>query len=190
MDTALSPGFARMTYDGASGVHHMITPLNIVLPATPGLEPDITPKGGVATGAEAALTGFYTALLEFFGSDQDLGLVEIYTVDDTTGEGTFIYGFNLGLTGTNGGASVKYRQASLTTKLTNGKTGRLLVMDSPLTLNLNIFAPFAPGTPEREIADYLISADSVFYGRGNAYPFSPLRLLTKDNDALRARGGL
>lgn len=190
MDTSLSPGFVRITYTGITGVHHAIVPTNFAGVPTPGVEPDLDPLGGVAVGAVEAVTTYITAWGAGLGGSQLIGLVEIYAVDVYSGEGTFIYGFDADTAGSGAGDGIGLSQATLSTKLVNGRTGKVVWMDGIMPVNTKLFPPFSPGYFLDVMADYLISSDSIFYGRGNAYPFGVISATAKTSDVSRKRKGL
>lgn len=190
MDTSLAPAFVRITYDGLTGPHHSIVPVNIDPSAVSGVEPNIIPKSGTPVSAETAITGYVDIWKLMLMTGQNIGLCEIYKVDAVTGEGTFLWGFDLATTGNISGAGEAYRGVSLTWKLINGRTGRTVVLENNYPVDQEVLPPYTALSPERLLSDYMISGDSIFYGRGNAYPFAPIRLVTKSYDALRTRAGL
>jgi len=190
MDTALAPGFARTTYNGARGVHHMITPLNISPSAAAGVDPTVTLKDTTTLSAENAMRDFWGVVKAQMGNDQTMGLCEIYKVDALTGEGTFLWGFDLDLVGGRTIAGVAMSMATMSFKLVNGRIYKLTVMDTPAPANQKDYAPYFVGGEYEAISDYIISGESPVYGRGNAYPFASIALTTKTSDALRAREGL
>jgi len=190
MDTSLSPGFVRVTYTGLSGVHHAITPINFAGTPTAGVEPDLLPLSGVAAGAVTLIGSYITAWKTGLGSSQLIGLVEIYAVDPDTGEGTFIFGFDAATAGSGSGDGISLAMATLSVKLVNGRVGRVTWMDGIFPVNTKQHPPFTSGYFLATMADYLISSDSIFYGRGNAYPFGTISATGKTSDVSRKRRGL
>lgn len=190
MDTGLAPAFARITYTGETGIHHAIIPVNIDAGATPGVEPDLILKDASTIGGEAGVTAYVDLWKEFLVNTQDIGLCEFYKVDPTTGEGTFLYGFNIGTTGFGAGAGQAKIGLQMTFKLVNGRVFRALAMEGNTLADVDQRPPYLALSPQREFSDYVCGASSIVYGRGNSYPFAPLRLLSKEYDALRKRTGL
>jgi hypothetical protein len=190
LDTALSPGFARTTYTGLSGVHHLILPINIDPAAVAGTQPDVTLKNGTTTPVEAVLNDFWEVAAEIMADDQHIGLCEVYKVNATTGEGTFLWGFDLDMVGASGGAGVEMGMMTLSFKLINGRTYKFVLLDTPAVPNQKVYPPFASGGSIEAMAAYAVAATSPIYGRGNAYPFAPIAWTTKTSDALRSREGL
>ena len=191
MDRSLAPGFARSTYTGVGGVHHMITPINLQAGWVSGENPDVMLKSGDLLDAEAAIQAFLEVYALLLATSQHIGLVEIYAVDPGTGEGTFVYGWDAAVTGTGpGGSAVPKVGTQITYKLVNGRTYRLLAMENDIGQDVNQYPPFGVGSPQAVISGFVCGADSPVYGRGNAYPFAPMRLVTKEYDALRKRTGL
>lgn len=189
MDTALAPAFSRWTYTGASGIHHGIVPVNIVDGWVAGTEPDLRLKDGTTLGYIEAMTNFIASWKKFAASNQNIGLAEIYAVDADTGEGTFVFGFDLATSG-EVGTSVAKLGTQITFKLVNGRTYRALWMENSVAQDTQQFPPFADASPQKLFSEYAVDDASIIYGRGNAYPFAPMRLLSKEYDALRKRTGL
>lgn len=190
MDKALAPGFARTTYDGDSGIHHHITPLNIVGTPVPGADPTVQLKDTTTTSAETAMRDYWTNVGELLASDQHVGLCEIYAVDPDTGEGTFLWGFDVNIEGGSGAGGVAMSQMTLSFKLVNGRVYKLVLLDTPAAPNQKDYAPYLVGGNVEAVATYIVSGDSPVYGRGNAYPFASIAFTTKTSDALRSREGL
>jgi len=190
MDKALAPGFARTTYTGDTGVHHHITPLNIVDGWTAGTDPSVTLKDTTTVAASVAMTDYWDVIRELLAEEQNIGLCEIYAVDADTGEGTFIFGFNLALTGNVAADGTDMGMMTLSLKLTNGKGARVVLLDTPFAANLKVRPPFDALTPIDIATEYLVGGTSPYYGRGNSYPFAPIALTTKTSDVLRKREGL
>lgn len=190
MDTGLAPGFARWTYTGATGAHHGLLPVNLVDGWVSGTEPMLTNKGGTDITAIAAVTEYIDNWKALVGNDQNIGLCEIYSVDPDTGEGTFVFGFDLATTGSSGGTSAAKRGMQITFKLTNGRVFRAAFMETGIAADVDQRPPFTALSGQAVFSDYVVSDDSIVYGRGNAYPFAPIRLLSKEYDVLRKRTGL
>lgn len=190
MDTSLSPGFARITYTGITGVHHAIIPVNVPSTAVGGVEPELTKKDATTQLAGDAITDFVNLWKAVLSTTQHIGLCEVYKVNPTTGEGTFLWGFDLDTNGSNSGAAEEFRSTVITFKLTNGRIARLTWLDNSYPVDEKVYPPFSAASPEDVFADYLVSGDSIYYGRGNAYPFAPISLTTKTFDPLRTRAGL
>ncbi len=190
MDRSLAPGFARWTYTGAGGVHHGILPVNLEPGWVAGSEPNVLSKDGSSVGFVDAMTGFIDAWKNLASTNQNIGLAEVYAVDPDTGEGTFVFGFDLGTVGLNATPSAAKLGTQVTFKLTTGGTYRALWMENGTLQDVDVRPPFVPTSPHGLFAGYAISDASIIYGRGNAYPFAPMRLLTKEYDALRKRTGL
>lgn len=190
MDKSLAPGFARITYDGATGVHHAVVPVNLKAGWVSGVEPLITLKDASDVLAEDVIGDYVDAWKGMLMNSQNIGLCEVYAVDPDTGEGTFVYGFDLNTTGDLVGAGLAYRSVILTYKLTNGRTARVYVLENNYPVDEVVIPPYTVASPERIFSDYLKSDFSAYYGRGNAYPFAPISLHTKTFDPLRTRAGL
>jgi hypothetical protein len=190
MDTALAPGFARITYNGVTGIHHALFTINLETGWVAGTEPNILTKGGSSVLAETAIGNLMLVWLPFLHTSQQAGLCEIYAVDATTGEGTFVYGFDLAEVGSNAGTPVAMGGATLTLKLVNGRTHKSVWLDTPAPVNQKDYAPFSSGGIVEDYASWAVSPSSILYGRGNAYPFAAISFTTKTFDPLREREGL
>lgn len=190
MDRSLAPGFIRITYTGQHSPHHAIFPVNIDPDSVAGVEPQVALKDTTSVDVEDAVATMMTAWLPLLSSNQLVGLCEVYTVDVTTGEGRFIWGFDIDEVGGAGGDGVSLLMATFSFKLVNGRTYKTVVMENGFSVNTKVFAPY---TPEGVLDDYAVwacGASSLIYGRGNAYPFAPISATMKTSDALRKKAGL
>jgi len=190
MDKSLAPSFVRVTYTGAGGIHHAIIPVNIVDGWVAGVEPSLTQRDGTPVPATDGITDYVNAWRGLMTTSQNIGLAEVYAVDADTGEGTFVWGFNLATTGMQALASVAKVGLQMTFKLVGGGTFRSLTMEGPYAADLNLRPPYIVDDPDDVFSTYVCGDSSIVYGRDNTYPFAPLRFLTKEYDALRKRAGL
>jgi hypothetical protein len=190
MDKSLSPGFARTTYTGETGVHHHILPVNLDPSAVSGSDPALTLKDESTALASTVLGSYWNVAKELLSIGQNIGLCEIYKVNAATGEGIFLYGFDLGLEGTVAGTTIPMQMQTQSFKLTNGRIWKAVFMDAPFPVNQKLYPPFADGLAITVFADFVVSDLSPVYGRGNAYPFAPISFTTKTSDVLRKREGL
>jgi len=189
MDTSLSPGYIRQTYDGTLFPHHMVCPVNMDVAAAAGVEPDIILKDASSVGAIAGWAAFLALIKVFFPSTVHFGLAEIHTVDPTTGEDRFIFAWNAGVVGTAGGSAVVAGQAVFSFKTTLGSAYKLYLMESVTPVNLRFLPPYSDA-PNSNLSDFVVGDSSPVYGRKNSYPFVPVSLISKTNDKLRAQHGL
>lgn len=188
MDTSLAPGYAKMTYNGTLFPHHMTIPINFDGAPTPGEEPDLLLKTG-SDNAVDALTNYFEVMRPFFPATVAFGLCEIHSVDDTTGDDEFIFGFDVGLVGTSLVARVALAEDVYSFKLVNGGIYKLYLMEDVSPVNLKAFAPFPAGV-YGDLVDFVTGAASPVYGRSNSYPFAAIAQTTKTNDSLRKQNGL
>lgn len=189
MDTALAPGYIRQTYDGTLFPHHMTCPINIDPGVTPGVEPDITLKDASDLGVIAAWDAYLQLIKVFFPAAVHFGLAEVHTVDSVTGDDQFIFAWNAGVIGTAGGTQVAAGQAVFSFKTSLGSAYKLYLMESVTPVNLRLLPPYVDA-PNDNLSDFVVGNSSPVYGRGNAYPFVPVSLISKTNDALRKQQGL
>lgn len=190
MDTRLSEGFIRQTYKGDSGVHHSIFPINFSGTPTPGTEPILSQKDGTTVSAITGYADFLSHWLKAFDADTLFGLAEAYAVDPETGEGTFIFGWDVADNGAAAGSSVTLAQATFTYKTIGGGLVKLVAMEGIFGVNQKLVAPFAVDSVAAELAAYMSSGDAIIIGRDNTYAFAPISLTVKTSDALRKRVGL
>jgi hypothetical protein len=61
-------------------------------------------------------------------------------------------------------------------------------MEGRLAPNFKELPPYSIGLFS-DLSDFIVGASSPVYGRGNAYPFTPVSLLSKTNDKLRKQQG-
>jgi len=190
MDKTLAPGFFRTTYTGVGGIHHALVPVNLDPASVAGLEPDLIPKSGTPVGAVAAISSYINAWGGLLANTQNIGLVEIYKVNASTGEGTFLYGFDYGGAGAGSAPAIPLAMLTFTFKLVNGKVFRATVMEGIIAVNEKVFPPYSSPSAPHTFQEYVCGDDSVVYGRGNSYPFAPISITTKTSDSLRTREGL
>jgi len=190
MDTALSPGFARITYTGVTGIHHSMIPVNLQTGWVAGTEPNLIKKDATPDLAGTLISDYVDVWRGLLLTSQNIGLCEVYAVNSVTGEGTFVWGFDLARAGALVGTAAPYRLMLMTWKLTNGRTGRTYILENSYAVDGVAYPPYGVGSPEEDLAAYLCGDDSIFYGRGNAYPFAPISYHTKTFDPLRSRAGL
>lgn len=184
---SLSEGFARVTYTGASGVHHQIVPVNYDGTPVPGVEPTLTKKDATTVSATTGINDFLNEYGKFFPNTTNFGLVEFYTVDATTEERTFIWGLNANLNGTHGSPGIIWEMFTLTFKTIGGGSLKVVGMEASFSVNVYDAPPFTPGTPISDMALYVVSDDSIIIGRDNTYAFAPISFRTKTSDVLRKR---
>lgn len=189
MDTSLAPGYVRITYDGSLFPHHMTIPVNPDGTPTPGVEPDILLKGASSLGVEAAIAAFITVTLPFFKSTTGFGLAEMHTVDPTSGLDTFIWAWDVGLSGSGSGTNVPTGQTVFSFKTVAGGAYRLYLLEGLNAPNQKMLPPYPAGI-EKTLSDFVIGSTSPVYGRGNSYPLVPVSDVTKLNDKLRRQQGL
>ena len=189
MDTSLAPGYIRQTYNGVLFPHHMVCPVNIDPGVTPGVEPDITLKDASVLGVIAAWDAYLQIIKLYFSTVVNFGLAEIHTVDATTGLDQFIFAWDAGVLGTNGGSSVAAAQLVASFKTTIGSAYKLYLMETVVPVNTRNLPPFSL-SPNSDLVDFVTGDSSLVYGRKNAYPFVPVSIITKTNDKLRKQQGL
>jgi len=187
--TSLAPGFCRVTYNGTLFPHHMTIPVNYDGVPAAGEEPTLLTKDAASIGGVTGVGDMMSNIYPFFPSAVKFGLAEFHTIDETTGEDNFIFGFDLAGTGSGSVARVALQQKVTIYKTTNGGLYRLYMMESAQPINTKFYPPFGAGD-DTDLASYITGNDSIVYGRGNAYPFSVIATLTKTNDALRKQNGL
>lgn len=190
MANSLAEGFVRITYSNPWGSHHQILPVNFVGTPTAGVMPSFTTKDD---GTVTMLDGMADYLAEFrkwFNDDTVIGLVEAYAVNPTTEERTFIWGYDAGLFGADGGANVQYGMCTLSFKTIAGGVLKLVFMESVKPVNTKVFAPFTVDSVQEDMAAFITGDESFIIGRDNAYAFAAIAQTVKTSDALRKRAGL
>jgi hypothetical protein len=95
----------------------------------------------------------------------------------------FIYDVSLGIAGSDAGAVVVAEQCVITFRTSLGGLYRNYMMENMAAVNLAAYPPFS--TNYANIANFIMSDASFFYGRDNGKPTSVISLKTKTNDALR-----
>ena len=186
---SLAPGFARITYSGTLFPHHMTIPVNYSGTPTPGSEPTLVLKDSTTASGSDALYGLISVILPFFDDATHFGLAEFHAVDADTGEDSFLWAYNIGLTGTGSGANVATGQTIVTFKTSIGSLYRLYMMEGLNAPNQHVLPPFGDAILD-DLAAFVVGDTSPIYGRKNAYPFVPVSYITKSNDKLRKQQGL
>lgn len=185
MANSLSEGFFRVTLQNEFGVHHVQHTINFVGEPVQGELPTLTQKDGTSIAADAGIVAFLTEYAKFYSDDTDFGLVEIYKVNADTEERSFIYGWNVDMTGSAVTSNVKWGMLTMTFKTTKGGILRVVMMEGVTAINQNVFPPYTVDTPPADLTAYLISGDSVIVGRDDAYIFGAISHKSKTSDALR-----
>ena len=189
MDPSLAPAYVRVTYDGQLFPHHMVIPVNVTLPLTPAVEPDVILKDASTVGVESAISDMFDIIKGVFPASIHFGLAEIHTVDEDTGEDTFIYAWNVNKVGSAGAAAVPTAQFVMSCKTTAGSAYKLYLMESVILPNIRDLPPYTE-TFRSDMSDFITGDSSPVYGRKNAYPFVPVSAISKTNDRLRKQQGL
>ena len=190
MANSLSPGFARISYTGPTGLHHAIVPINLKDGWVQGEEPTIFQKDGTEVPAVTGIGTYITAYAGIFDDGTDFGLVEIYAVDDETEERTFIFAFNSTESGSNVLGAVQYALSTMSFKTTKGGLIRQSAMECVFPVNQKFYAPYTGIADLLAFANYVVSANSIVFGRDGSYAFAPIATTIKTSDALRERAGL
>jgi len=189
MDTALSPGYIRQTYDGTLFPHHMVCPINITGSPTPGVEPDIILADASTSPVIAAWADFVDVITPFFHNTVNFGLAEIHTVDPTTGEDQFIFAWNTNKVGLSVAPTIPMSQLVFSFKTALGTAYKLYLMETIILPNLRDLPPYSEAN-RLALSDFVVGSSSPVYGRGNSYPFVPVSAISKTNDKLRKQQGL
>lgn len=190
MTNSLSEGFIRQTYAWGNSVHHAIFPINFAGTPTPGSSPTLTTKSGGTVSFEDGLADLLAVYKRFFNATTIFGLAEIYAVNPTTQERTFIYGLNAALTGSDPSANVHLGMATMSFKTIAGGLLKMTFMEGVLPVNTAGRPPWVVDSREDAITDYLCGDDGIVVGRDDSYPFSSIAIHIKTSDALRKREGL
>jgi len=190
MANSLSEGFARITYTGLSGIHHQMLPVNFSGTPVAGTEPTFTTKSAGTVAAEAAIGDWLDVYRAAFNTATLFGLVEIYAVNPTTEERTFIYGFDASRAGASADPSIRYSMGTMTFKTIGGGLLKIVTMEAVLGVNTKIYPPFVAAGILDNIQAFVVDNDSFIIGRDDDYAFSPLSWTSKTSDALRKRVGL
>jgi hypothetical protein len=136
-----------------------------------------------------AVADYLALYKKFFPVAVKFGLVEAHAVDEDTGEDTFIYALNAGVTGDNAVARVATGEFILTMKTSVGGSLKIYGMEPSEAANQKFLPPFDDIPNTDNLSDWLVSDDGWIYGRGNSWPFVPVSYITKYNDALRRQQG-
>lgn len=191
LSSALAPGFIRLTVQTNNHLHHQIIPVNFDNPnPSPGVSPELLTTDETAIDFLTAINAWAVVLAAQITSDDKIGLADVYKVDATSGERTFLYATDVAMVGTNTGATVPFVQAVWTFKCTSGKPLKVYVMESVYDADVRNVGS-VPADARGDVLDYILApSGNIFYGRSNAYPISFIAFTTKENDILRRNGAL
>lgn len=190
MANSLGEGFVRLTYTGSSGIHHAVIPVNFEGTPVAGVEPTFTQKGAGTIEAEQAVADLMAVVTPFYDDTTLFGLAEVYSVNPATEERTFIYGWNVGLTGDGTLVEVPLTMATMSFKTVAGGVYKFVMMEQGFGANQKRYPPFDDSPAREALAAYIVGSTSWIVGRDNTYPFAPLSFTVKTSDALRKRVGL
>lgn len=189
MPKSLAPGYVKLTYSGSLFPHHMTVPVKFSGTPVAGTEPEVILKDASTTGVSAAMDDLVTLIAPFFNASTHFGLAEAHTVDATTGEDKFIWGWDLSIVGGAGAANTALAQDVFVFKLTNGSLYKLYLMEDVASPNTKAYPPFSDAAVS-DLISFVTGNGSPIYGRGNAYPFAVISRIDKTNDKLRKQHGL
>lgn len=189
LSSHLAPGFIRMTYSGLVLPHHMVIPIQFAGLVTPGVTPTIGSSGGTDASWKVALSLFVsTALAPCYHTGTKFGLADIYKVDATTGERTFIDTYNVSDEGTATPVNVNAQEGVFVFKSSVGKPIKVYLMESIFSVGSRNIGS-VPADGRADVVEYILSDDNIFYGRTDAWPLAFQTFTSKTNDVLRRRQG-
>lgn len=187
MANDIAPGFVKIFYTSNSNPHVQTLPVDYdASTPTPGNDPILVQAdGGTMTGS-AAVAAWVAVFKTLFAATATFTGFEFY--EKTPGnDPTFVFGDDLNIVGTNGGAVVPMEQVVYSFRTGAGGVLKIYGMEASVAVNVRLPLRVSSAAPHGAIATYLLSGDNFIVGRDNAFPISGIYVTSKLNDALRKR---
>lgn len=180
---SLFPGFVRMLYTGNAHPHIQVLPVKSITPN--GASWDLgTKSGGVLDWASAVLA-YATVFVPFLASTDEVISASLWQIASVGADPIFLAEDDISLAGTNAGAAVPMGQAVMTFRTSLGGLYRWYCMEPAIADDTILFPPYTG--PFLALFNYLTGVNSVVVGRDGGSPTSSIRLVSKENDALRKK---
>jgi hypothetical protein len=184
---SLYPGFVKLKYQSNGHDHQMILPVKPFQDFTGNwtLEEKGVPAG---EAFENAMEDLSTALKPLFPTSATILFAELWTMDSPTADPQYRTTRELNDAGTGSGAAVANSQAVITFRTTNGGIARIYIMEGRNAVNVEAYPPTFTGlTDFVAFSAYATGSGSPIYGRDGGELLTPIRALSKTNDALRKK---
>lgn len=183
---SLYPGFVKLKYSSNGHIHYQVLPVSVES-SSPGTEPQFFFRDGLNIGMDAAVFLYIDLIAPFFPAAANFIVADFWSIATPEDDPIFEYALPIGSVGTNAGAAVANGQACISHRTQGGGILKLYFMECSFSTNLKDEYPFS-SAPITALTDYLCDISTGWIvGRDGFHPISPLRFLTKVNDALRKK---
>jgi len=187
---SLFPYFSKIKYTANGHTHWMVVPLGLesggIPPGSSSDNYTFIANNGSEPDFETSMIGFVTMLLPFFKTTDSFILAELWGMATVDSDPVFYTAAILGLSGSSASANVPNSQAVMTLRTHLGGIIKITMMEGINAVNSRDDYPFA-AVSNQNLGGYLISGPNIIRGRDGGKIISPLRYITKTNDALRKK---
>lgn len=187
---SLYPYFARLKYSANAHTHWMTIPLGAETGGIPAGESadnyTFFAKNGTELDFAACMDDFVALLAPFFKTTDSFILAELWGMATPESDPIFYTAYELGVAGTSANPNVANSQAVMTFRTAAGGILKLYLMEGVNGANGKDDYPFAAAA-NQNLGAYMIGGTNIIRGRDGAFPISPLRYVSKTNDALRKK---
>lgn len=181
----LAPSWIKLLYTSNGHSHKALLPCGYSAVPTPGVEPDIINRIGGSLTATAAVTAYVAKIKPFFNTADQFNSFECYHQASPTAPPLFIFAGTLGIAGTSASADITASEFVFTFKTAAPGGLKLYLMETVVSLNFQIDAPYTGSANESALNTYVLSNDNWITGRNNLMPLVGIRATSKMNDHLR-----
>lgn len=181
---SLYPGFVKVFYTQNGHAHTMTLP---VLPSGTGSSATVTKNDGTLYASfAAAMAAFATVLVPLLNNAGGIGRAELWTLATPTADPVFQLADDTAAAGTSAVAATPLSQFTLTQRTSAGGLAKLVVLESPTTINLRFNAPLPVGNV-KNLATWMQGVNGWIIGRDGGKIVTEIAYTTKINDALRKK---
>lgn len=138
-------------------------------------------SGSAVTNLATHVDTLVTKLRPFFATATDLTNAELWEYGEGSFDAVYRSVYPLGLNGASGSATQNASQAIMTLRTVAGGIMKVDLRGTIYAPTITATYPFAPG-PATDLANYLISGNSIWWGRDNSYALVPLRWMAGQNE--------
>lgn len=184
---SLYPGFVKIKYSSNGHIHHQVLPVKADTHA-PGEEPEFLLRDNANVVLMSTAVDAYIALIDnAFNTTDSFIVAEYWNIASVDADPVFEYAYEIGATGAAVAADIPNSQMCISLRTSAGGLLKLYLMETGFATNLKDDYPFSNSSVAAITAYLCATSTGWVVGRDGTYPISPLRMLTKVNDALRKK---
>lgn len=193
MENSIAPGFVRINYSvGFTGVaprrHTMTLPVRYAATEpTPGQEPSILLADNTSQLASAFMSSMVTQIGKMFGTGAEFQSFEYWSKPTPESDPVFLHLDPVTVQPTLTGTNIPFGQAVMTFRTLEGGIFKMYFMEGKTPNTTRDLAPYATGTPARDISNYVTGLSSPVVGRDTSPPIAAISYTGKTNDHLRKK---